>query len=139
MASTTRTRAHETHVAGSIPRRSSATFFFSRSDRRDPRVSDPCAAHAPVSSHAAATQAPVSSQTPVSRPRRQVKVSTTVQVNRRPRFCTKTPVSCFYQNFLVAYPNLVFLDFLESLGCVDYLGRLCFVFCDMLNYSNFKL
>ena len=39
----------------------------------------------------------------------------------------------------MAYPNLVFLDFLESLGCVDYLGRLCFVFCEMLNYSNFKL
>ena len=39
----------------------------------------------------------------------------------------------------MAYPNLVFLDFLESLGCVEFLGRHCFEFCDMLNYSNSKL
>ena len=38
----------------------------------------------------------------------------------------------------MAYPNLEFLDFLESLICVDYLGRLCYVFLDILNYSNSK-
>ena len=49
------------------------------------------------------------------------------------------PCFCIVYNFLVAYPNLVILDFLESLGCVEFLGRLCFAFCDILNYSNFKL
>ena len=31
------------------------------------------------------------------------------------------------------------LDFLETLGSVEFLGRLFFCIFDMLNYSNFKL